>query len=88
MDAGCGYADSQHLVICLDAAGRMAEADQLRLLAFSRDPIRITAGSPLGSAAAREVLSAHKGPSENIETVFSTAGCSGGCERRITVELQ
>lgn len=85
VDAGCGYANRTHLVVCLDLDFRMAPNEALRVLAMSVDPVRVRAGSPQALTVIRNLL--RDKPASQAELLVDES-CAGDCERRITLETQ
>lgn len=89
VDAECGYSGPQHLVLCLDADYQASGADQLRFLAFMRDPVNITFGSERAAAGVRHLLEGRGLLAENVGfKVLQPTDCTGDCSRRITLEVQ
>lgn len=86
VNAGCGYSDPAHLVVCLDIDYRVPPTDALRVLAFAADPVRITAGSERAREAIRPLIE-QAAPATPIE-LARDGHCTGECDRRITLESQ
>lgn len=86
VDAGCGFADVGHLVVCLDVDYHVQPTDALRVLAFSADPIRIKAGSSRAATAMWQLIQTNL-PYAQID-VAPDSTCTGDCDRRVSLELQ
>ena len=84
--AGCGYAQSDLLVICTDAAGEMDDESQLALLARVSVNATIRVGSIEASRAVGQVLASagEQFARHPIQIVYFD-GCAGDCRNRIEV---
>lgn len=87
VDAACGYSDEQNLVVCLDDGMKLSDTDHLRLLAMSADPFELRAGSPQALSVVLDVLAVSVFRNQNSRFGVSADGCSGACERRISVRI-
>lgn len=86
VNAGCGYADARHLVVCLDADYRLTPIESLRVLAFAVDPVVLKASSSRAQAAVADLIHSHA-PEAQMELVDDQR-CTGACEYRVTLESQ
>jgi hypothetical protein len=82
----CGYAALEMLVICLDAQGGMAEAEQLSMLARIRHGAIVQVGSTFTSRQVSRVLTA-AGPEYRDQPIriVRFPDCVGECDLRIEV---
>ena len=87
VSAGCGYTDTQHVVVCLDIDYRITASEQLRVLAFAVDPVRVHAGSDRALTVVMKVLESVPRVTGDVLTSLAN-NCDGDCARRVTLETQ
>lgn len=88
-ESGCGFADRERLVICLDTGWQMSEAEQLRVLALAAQPYRVSAGSQRALDVVHDLVQARaEAPGRALETIRTMSDCAGACDRRVELEAR